>query len=184
MEKVTHDAIPRRPVVTVAREVVGAEATALEHGLATVDTQTHGWTLRRLICTFITASSTSTRFTLGTTVVGRRLHRCGVRRGRGPRDSWGNPECPIRGLRSGHPREQERGDADDEPEACASEPSLRRVSSLPRRRLCTAAPRYAQRTPPVRRSFSRRPGSRIDRLTRNASGNGLQNSARGGFARC
>ena len=84
MEKVTHDAIPRRPVVTVAGEVVGAEATALEHGLATVDTQTHGWTPRGPICTFIAASSTATRFTLGRTVVGRRLHRCGVRRGRGP----------------------------------------------------------------------------------------------------
>ena len=46
MEKVTYDAIPRRLVVTVAREVVGAEATALEHGMATVDTQTHGWTPR------------------------------------------------------------------------------------------------------------------------------------------
>src|SRR5262245_10372202 len=47
MEKVTHDEIPRRLVVTVAREVVAAEATALEHELATVDTQTHGWTPRR-----------------------------------------------------------------------------------------------------------------------------------------
>src|SRR5216684_7549579 len=49
MEEVAHDPVPRRPVVSVARGVVGAEIVGGERRLRALHTKSHQWTPRRLI---------------------------------------------------------------------------------------------------------------------------------------